>query len=129
MIMNTEQLSARLAESGIHLVGLEETVTSRPPSAAFAATGCGPEDGRVDFRVEYDSPDPLGDVNRAWYALATRFGLLDGTREFLLWVDLHDGPDAADLRWARVAMERRGRPAHDNQRAHSGRTHHHVRPR
>ncbi|MET9403314.1 hypothetical protein [Kitasatospora sp. NPDC002965] len=92
MIMNTEQLSARLAESGIHLVGLEETVTSCPPSAAFAATWCGPEDGRVDIRVEHDSPDPLGDANRAWYALATRFGLLDGTGEFLLRVNLHDQP-------------------------------------
>ncbi|MFB8241046.1 hypothetical protein ACFC58_31365 [Kitasatospora purpeofusca] len=102
--VNNEQLSARLADSGLILVCVEETVTSCPPSAAFAATGCGPDDGRVDIVVEYDSPDPLGDVNRAWYAQATRFGLFGDTGEFLLLVNMHDDPYDADLRWARVRL-------------------------
>ncbi|MFC5664559.1 hypothetical protein ACFP3U_16390 [Kitasatospora misakiensis] len=54
--------------------------------------------------VEYDSPDPLGDVNRAWFAQATRFGLFGDTGEFLLWVDIHDEPYGGDLRWARVRL-------------------------
>ncbi|MEV6976264.1 hypothetical protein [Kitasatospora sp. NPDC093806] len=102
--MNTEQLSVLLAASGLILVGLEETVTSCPPNAAFAATGCGPEDGRVDIVVEYDGPDPLGDVDRAWFAQATRFGLLGDSGEFLLQVNVHDDPYDADLRWARVRL-------------------------
>ncbi|MFF7590495.1 hypothetical protein ACFZCK_23710 [Kitasatospora purpeofusca] len=102
--MNNEHLSARLADSGLILVRVEETVTTCPPSAAFAATGCGPEDGRVDTVVEYDTPDPLGDVNRAWFAQATRFGLLGDTGEFLLLVNMHDDPYDGDLRWARVRL-------------------------
>ncbi|MFJ4672749.1 hypothetical protein [Kitasatospora purpeofusca] len=102
--MNTEQLSSRLAESGIHLVCLKEMVTSCPPSATFAATGCGPEDGRVDIKVDYNSPDPLEEVNRAWFAQATRFGLLGETGEFLLLVNMHDDPYDADPRGARVRL-------------------------
>ncbi|MEU6495303.1 hypothetical protein ABZ890_33740 [Streptomyces sp. NPDC046984] len=98
-------MSTTLASSGVTLLAIERTVTSCPPEAAHAATSCGPEDGRVDIIVEYDSPDPLQEVDDAWFGLALRFGLFGESGEFLLLVNLHDDPYDSDLYWARVRLQ------------------------
>lgn len=79
-------------------------MTSCPPEAAHA-TSCGPWDGRVDIVVEFDSPDPLQEVDDAWSELASRFGLFGESGEFLLLVNLHDDPYDSDLYWARVRLQ------------------------
>ena len=99
-----EELSTTLVSSGVTLLAIEQTVTSCPPEAA-CATSCGPWDGRVDIVVEYDSPDPLQEVDDAWFELASRFGLFGESGEFLLLVNLHDDPYDSDLYWARVRLQ------------------------
>ncbi|MFI0824398.1 hypothetical protein ACH4Q7_08075 [Streptomyces roseolus] len=99
--MDTHALSATLASFGISLQGIEETVKTCPPEVAGLATSCGPEDGRVDEVIHYDSPTQFRDVNDAWMRLATRFGLLGTERQFLLCVRADDASDAV---WARVRL-------------------------
>ncbi|WRZ95652.1 hypothetical protein OHB54_45655 [Streptomyces sp. NBC_01007] len=115
-----EELSRTLASSGVTLLAVERTVTSCPPQAAHA-TSCGPQDGRVDIVVEYGSPDPLQEVDDAWFGLASRFGLFGESGEFLLMVNLHDDePYDSDLYWARVRLQEQWTVAGSNRETING---------
>ncbi len=91
--------------SGITLLGVEKTATSCPPHAASQTTACGSWDGRVDEVIDFDSLDPLREVNEAWFSLASRFRLFGDGGGFLLLVNLHDDPGDIDLHWASVRLQ------------------------
>jgi hypothetical protein len=78
----------RLSSAGIEAIEIwrpgEIPVT--PVEVVWAATGCGPDSGRLDRPVDDSDPDRIRKGNAAWLELARQFSLFDDEGSFLLAV-------------------------------------------
>jgi hypothetical protein len=95
----------RLSSAGIEAIEIwrsgEFPVT--PIELVWAATGCGPDSGRVDRAFDDADPDRISKGNAAWLEMAGQYSLFDSEGSFLLATDTAGEPGRYD-EWLRVRL-------------------------
>jgi hypothetical protein len=105
MPIDIADLSARLDVTGLLLLDITGAANVIPADAAWMASACGSDDGRVDETFDYRDPELVPKANKAWYALAQEYQLLNESREFLLSFTLSDPDEFPDVRWGLVQLK------------------------
>ncbi|WP_125810881.1 hypothetical protein [Actinoplanes sp. ATCC 53533] len=103
--MELSERLRRLSLAGIEAIEIwrlgETPVT--PVEVVWAATGCGPDSGRLDRPVDDSDPDRIQKGNAAWLELARQFSLFDSEGSFLLAVPTEKDTGAFGA-WFRVRL-------------------------
>jgi hypothetical protein len=98
-------LSARLDTIGLLLLDITGVADVIPVEAAWMASACASDDGRVDETFDYRDPELIRKANEAWYALAQEYQLLNQSREFLLSFTFSGPDEFPDVRWGMVRLK------------------------
>lgn len=96
-----EALLSGLSEAGLEMIDLNATDWSLPVEAAWMATACSPEEGRVDRLIAFDDPRLVETANEVWWNLAQEYRLFVPDGAFLLSVTIGDEVP----RWASVRLK------------------------